>query len=373
VTRPNPVRVALIPGDGVGREVVAVAQDLLRQTLNGIGVPLETTEFGWGSEHYRAHGRAMPEDAAATLHDYDGILFGSLGAPDLPDSDVVWSLIELRKQLDLAANVRPVLRWAGVPTPFSTSAQADFVVVRENTEGEYSGVGGRSRVTSVGDVAIAVSVHSETTIASLARYSFALAQTRRGLLTLISKANAIHHAFSLWEEVVGRIASDFPDVRYEVCLVDAAAARMIQHPESFDVLLTSNLFGDVLSEIGSTLQGGLGMAASANVPTIAEGPGLFEPIHGSAPDIAGRGIANPTGAVLSAAMLLDHLGYTEAGDQLRTATQRAATSSVRTADLGGTASTTEFAATIAAHLANPQSNGPASSLAASADASSGRA
>jgi tartrate dehydrogenase/decarboxylase/D-malate dehydrogenase len=345
-------RIAVIPGDGVGPEVVRVARDLMIQAAASVGVTVQTEEFGWGSEHYLAHGRAMPGDAADVLRAYEAVLFGSLGTPSLPDSEVVWSLIELRKQLDLGANVRPVERWPGIPSRFVDGLTADFVVVRENTEGEYSGIGGRSRISNVGNIAIAVAVHSETTIAALARYAFGLARTRRNLLTLISKANAIHHAFSLWEEVVADVATEFSDVRYEVSLVDAAAARMIQNPESFDVLLTSNLFGDVLSEIGSTLQGGVGMAASANVATDGRRPGLFEPIHGSAPDIAGRGIANPIGAVLSAAMLLDHIGQPTAGDRLRTATRHAVTL-LRTADLGGKATTQEFGAEIAEHLADP--------------------
>lgn len=346
---PVRARIAVIPGDGVGPEVVAVARALLIQAAATDGIGVSTDEFVWGSEHYLAHGRAMPQDAPQRLRDYDGILFGSLGTPALPDNEVVWSLIELRKQLDLAANVRPVLRWPGIPTVYARDAAADLVVVRENTEGEYSGIGGRSRITSVGDVAIAVAVHSESTIEALARYSFGLARTRRRKLTLISKANAIHHAFSLWEQITGQVATEFADVEYEICLVDAAAARMIQRPESFDVMLASNLFGDVLSEIGSTLSGGLGMSASANIAVDGSRPGLFEPIHGSAPDIAGRGIANPTGAILSAAMLLDHLGHVDAGDRLRAATQRAA-STVRTADLGGTAGTNEFGDAVAAEL-----------------------
>jgi tartrate dehydrogenase/decarboxylase/D-malate dehydrogenase len=293
----------------------------------------------------------MPLDAADTLRGYDAILFGSFGTPDLPDNEVVWSLIELRKQLELGANVRPALRWPGIPTVFAEPRQADLVVVRENTEGEYSGIGGRTRIANVGQLAIAVATHSETTIAALARYAFALARRRRGLLTLISKSNAIYHGFALWEEVVGEIATEFSDVRYEMCLVDAAAARMIQRPESFDVMLTSNLFGDVLSEIGSTLSGGLGMSASANVATDGRRPGLFEPIHGSAPDIAGRGIANPVGAILSAAMLLDDIEQPEAALRLTAATKRAA-AEVRTADLGGTVSTQEFGDVAARHLAD---------------------
>ncbi len=342
-------RIAVIPGDGVGPEVLGVARSVLVQAAAKFGVTVSMHEFAWGSEHYLEYGRAMPEDAASTLRSYDGILFGALGTPTLPDEEVVWSLIELRKRLDLAANVRPVIRWPGIPTVFARDTAADLVVVRENTEGEYSGIGGRNRITSVGDVAIAVAVHSESTITALARYAFGLARSRRNKLTLISKSNAIYHAFSLWEEVVGQVATEFSNVGYEMCLVDAAAARMIQRPESFDVLLTSNLFGDVLSEIGSTLAGGLGMCASANIPVDGARPGLFEPIHGSAPDIAGRGIANPIGSVLSAAMLLDHIGCAAAAYLLRDATQRAATT-VRTADLGGDASTTEFGDAIAAQL-----------------------
>lgn len=349
--RNSEIRIAVIPGDGVGPEVTAVAERVLTHAAQDSGLSTTVDHFGWGSEHYVAHGRAMPADAAETLRSYDAILFGSLGTPALPDNEVVWSLIELRKQLGLTANVRPVLQWPGVPTVFAGVRKADLVVVRENTEGEYSGVGGRSQIQdNGGNVAIAVAVHSERTIAGLARYAFGLARGRRNHLTLVSKANAIHHAFSLWEEVVAEVAADFPGVEYEVCLVDAAAARMIQRPESFDVILASNLFGDVLSEIASTLSGGLGTCGSANVPTDGRHPGLFEPIHGSAPDIAGRGLANPIGAVLSAAMLLDHLGHEQVGDRVRSATREAVALN-RTPDLGGTATTAEFADLILQNLA----------------------
>ena len=344
-------KVAVIPGDGVGPEVIEVASRLMVMAAAQAGVTLETVEFPWGAARHRQHGRALPERAAQQLREFDAVLFGSFGDPDLPDHEVVGSLIELRKQLDLAANLRPVEKWPGIPTPFLDRIRADFLVVRENTEGEYSGVGGRTRVTGVGDVAIAVAVHSERTIAQLARYAFDLARGRRKALTLVGKANAIYHAFSLWEEVVGKVALEFPDVAYDRSYVDAAAARMIQHPESFDVVLCSNLFGDVLSEIGSTLQGGLGTAASANVATDGSRPGLFEPIHGSAPDLAGRGVANPTGAILSAAMLLEHIGVAEAANHLRAATRLAlADEAARTQDLGGSASTREFGDTVALAL-----------------------
>lgn len=338
---PDAVRIAVVPGDGVGPEVVDVAETVLVQALRDAALAAQFDHFDWGSRHYLETGRAMPEDAADTVRAYDGILFGSLGTPALPDNEVVWSLIELRKQLGLGVNLRPAHSWPGVPTVFAERGEADLVVVRENTEGEYSGIGGRSILQGAGNVAVAVAVHSEHTIAALARYAFGLARRRRKLLTLISKSNAIYHVFSLWEQVVGEVASEFPDVAYETCLVDAAAARMIQRPESFDVVLASNLFGDILSEIGATLSGGIGMCGSANVATDGSRPGLFEPIHGSAPDIAGRGIANPIGTVISAAMLLDHIGHESIADRIRVAT-RAAALVARTADLGGTASTAEF-------------------------------
>lgn len=348
---PDNVRVAVIPGDGVGPEVTEVAEKVLIQAARYGGLSITCDHFTWGSEHYRANGRAMPENASDLLCAYAGILFGSFGTPALPDNEIVWSLIELRKQLGLSANVRPVLQWAGIPTVFAERGEADLVIVRENTEGEYSGIGGRARVLNEGSIAIAVAVHSERTIANLARYAFKLARGRRNLLTLVSKANAIYHAFSLWEQVVGDVAAEFPDVAYEICLVDAAAARMIQRPDSFDVILTSNLFGDVLSEIGSTLCGGLGMCGSGNVPIDGRRPGLFEPIHGSAPDIAGRGIANPIGSVMSAAMLLDHLGHSQIADRIRSAT-RAAAMAARTPDLGGMAGTVEFGELVLRNLAD---------------------
>jgi tartrate dehydrogenase/decarboxylase/D-malate dehydrogenase len=355
--------VAVIPGDGIGPEVVEVAEQLMVTAAAQAGVALETVQFNWGAAYYRQHGRPMPETAAQQLREFDAVLFGAFGDPDLPDHEVVWGLIELRKQMDLAANLRPVATWPGVPTPFLERIRADFLVVRENTEGEYSGIGGRTRLTGIGDVAIAVAVHSEQTIAQLARYAFGLARGRRSALTLIGKANAIHHAFSLWDEVVGKVALEFPDVAFDRCLVDAAVARMVQRPESFDVVLCSNLFGDVLSELGSTLQGGLGTAAGANVRTDGGGPGLFEPIHGSAPDLAGRGIANPSGAILCAAMLLEHIGVTEASERLREATRQAlGDEALRTADLGGRASTREFGAAVALALNNGAASGSSPAL-----------
>lgn len=352
------MRVAVIAGDGVGPEVIGVAAPLMVQAAHEAGVSVHLTKLPWGSSRYRTHGRAFPEGAAQELEDFDAVLFGALGDPELPEHEIVGSLIELRKQLDLAANLRPVELWPGIPTPFHEGFRASFVVVRENTEGEYSGLGGRTRAPGGGDMAVAIAVHSQATIERLARFAFTLAERRNEKLTLITKSNAIFHAFSLWEEVVREVASEFVTVEYEECLVDAAAARIVQRPHTFDVLLCSNLFGDVLSEIGSTLQGGLGMSPSANVPIVGERPGLFEPIHGSAPDLAGRGIANPTGAILASALLLDHVGVPEAADRLRRATRAAlASPGWRTPDLGGDATTEQVGRAIAALLEDARVDG----------------
>jgi tartrate dehydrogenase/decarboxylase / D-malate dehydrogenase len=260
----------------------------------------------------------------------------------------VWTLVlPLRKALDLYVNVRPVTAWPGLPGPVAGGADADFVVVRENTEGEYSGFGGRIHAGTPAEVATEVAVHSRFAIERCARYAFGLARQRRGTLTLVTKSNVMRHGYALWDEVVLGMAADFPDVLVETAFVDAMAARMIERPGSLDVLLCSNLFGDVLSDLGAPLAGGLGMAPSANIAPEGDAPGIFEPVHGSAPDIAGRGIANPSAAVLSAAMLLDETGCPHAAGALRAAVGAAVSEGgARTPDLGGTATTDQAAAAI---------------------------
>jgi tartrate dehydrogenase/decarboxylase/D-malate dehydrogenase len=289
-------------------------------------------------------GRAMPADGADVLRDCDGVLFGAVGRPDLPDDELIWGLIiGLRQALDLAVNVRPVRSWQGVTTAVRTEEPIDFVVVRENTEGEYTGVGGRALGNDLG---IEVAVHSRPAIERTARYAFDLARQRRGRVCLVTKSNAMRYGYPLWDEVAESVRPDYPDVEFERVLVDAMAARMVQRPGGLDVLLCGNLFGDILSDLAAGLIGGMGLAPSANVLP-GHGPGLFEPVHGSAPDIAGKGIANPVACLLSAALLLDHTGVDGAGDRIRSAVDTTLRDrATHTPDLGGTATTTDLSTAV---------------------------
>jgi len=339
------VKVAVIPGDGIGPEVVAVTVPLLERL-----VPLEVTELDWGSERWLREGAAMPADAVETARAHDAVLFGAVGRPDVPHDVPVWQLIlRLRQSLDLYVNLRPVTSWPGLDGPLRDGADVDFVVVRENTEGEYAGMGGRSHVGTDDEVAVEVAVHTRRAVERVARYAFELAARRRGLVSLATKSNASRFGYPLWDEVVADVAARHPDVRLEQVFVDALAARMIERPRSLDVVLCSNLFGDILSDLAAPLQGGLGMAPSANLRPGGGAPGLFEPVHGSAPDIAGTGVANPCGCILSAALLLREAGEGEGAARLERAVGEAVLR-VRTPDLGGGATTTELADAVAAAL-----------------------
>ena len=235
---------------------------------------------------------------------FDGVLFGAVGRPDVPDHELIWGLIlALRQQLGLALNLRPAQFWPGARSPLARPDGIDLLIVRENTEGEYAGIGGRSQQGRPGEVAIEVAVHSRAVIEKIARFSFERARRRRGALALVTKSNVLRYGYTLWDEVTGQVAADYPDVTCEVVLADAMAARMVERPAGLDVVLCGNLFGDVLSDLACSLTGGLGLAPSANVAYDRSAPGVYEPVHGSAPDIAGRGIANPCACALSAAML----------------------------------------------------------------------
>lgn len=340
------LRVAVVPGDGIGPEVTSAAMPLLAAAARLDGATLACTELDWGGARFLRTGAAMPEDAVDIACAHDAVFFGAVGHPELTPAESVWTLVlPLRQALDLYINLRPTVAWPGLTGPVPGAVDADFVVVRENTEGEYSGIGGRAHVGTPAEVATEVAVHSRFAIERVARYAFGLARDRRGLLTLVTKSNVMRYGYALWDEVVRDLGADeFADVTLETVFVDAMAARMIERPGSLDVLLCSNLFGDVLSDLGAPLAGGLGMAASANLCPGGDVPGLFEPVHGSAPDIAGRGVANPSAAILSAAMLLDDLVCPRGGQALRSAVGAAvAAPDARTPDLGGPATTTEAA------------------------------
>jgi tartrate dehydrogenase/decarboxylase/D-malate dehydrogenase len=342
-------RVAVLPGDGVGPEVIAEA----RRAVDALGLSLEWTELPWGSAYWHDHGRMMPADALDTLEAHDAILMGAIGDPTVPDHVSLWGLVlEIRQRLDLWANVRPARLLDGVPCPLAgrSPADVDMLFVRENTEGEYSGIGGRAHRGLGGEVAIESSVFTHEGVERVIRYAFERAAGRRGSLTSATKSNASRYGYVLWDEIAADLAAEFPDVRYERVLVDALAARMVRNPESLDVVVASNLFGDILTDLAAVLQGGMGMAASANIAPGSGRPGLFEPVHGSAPDIAGRGIANPAGAVWSAALMLEHLGEQSAADALMKALEDVCREGPRTRDLGGNADTAEVGEALFARL-----------------------
>jgi tartrate dehydrogenase/decarboxylase/D-malate dehydrogenase len=338
-------QVAVIAGDGAGPEVVAEA----RKAVDALDLDLAWTDLPWGTDHFHEHGAMMPPDALELARGYDAILLGAVGHPSVPDHVTLWGLLlPLRQGLDLYANLRPARLLDGVPSRLEGRPEVDMLFVRENTEGEYAGVGGRAHQGLELEVGIETSVFTRAGVRRVVERAFRIAEERRGLLTSATKSNASRYGYVLWDEVVEEVHAAHPDVRLERVLVDALAARMITHPSSLDVVVASNLFGDILTDLAAVLQGGMGMAASASV-----GDGrvaVFEPVHGSAPDIAGQGIANPLGAIWSAALMLDHLGEAEAGRRLLGAVEAVCREGTLTRDLGGTATTAVVGDAVAARL-----------------------
>jgi tartrate dehydrogenase/decarboxylase/D-malate dehydrogenase len=344
------VRIGVIPGDGVGSEVVAEACKVLEATA----LSLELVTLPWGSAYWHEHGRMMPAEGIEVARGLDAILLGAVGDPAVPDHVSLWGLLfALRQQLDLWANVRPVKLLPGVPCPLAGRGpeDVDMLFVRENTEGEYSGVGGRVHAGHPSELAIESTVFTRSGVERVVRFAFEQARLRRGRLTSATKSNAFRHTSVLWDEVVEETSASFADVETERVLVDALAARMVRNPESLDVVVASNLFGDILTDLAGAIQGGLGVCASANVAPGADTTGIFEPVHGSAPDIAGLGVANPIGAIWSTAMLLDHLGEAAAAARVVSALAETTAAGVRTRDVGGTATTAEVGDAVAARVA----------------------
>ncbi|HTU95483.1 MAG TPA: isocitrate/isopropylmalate family dehydrogenase [Solirubrobacteraceae bacterium] len=345
-------RIAVIGGDGIGPEVCAVALRVL-EALDG-AEQFEYETFPWGSAHCLSTGRMMPADALETLAGFDAILFGAVGSRELPDHVTLWGLrLAIVQGFDQGVSLRPAQLLPGVRGPLAGRGpeDVDLVVVRENTEGEYSGIGGFTRRGLPGEVAVQTTVYSREAIARTARYAFALARSRDAHhLTSVTKSNASPHASVLWDEVVASVAQEFPDVRWESMLVDAAAARLVLAPQEFDVIVASNLHGDILSDLTGALAGSLGMAPSANLSLDRSRPSMFEPVHGSAFDLVGRGLANPAGMVLSAALMLDDLGLAPSADRVRRAVASVCAAGVLTADVGGSATTAEVADAIVAAL-----------------------
>jgi tartrate dehydrogenase/decarboxylase/D-malate dehydrogenase len=335
--------IAVIPGDGVGKEVTPAAQHVLTVVGRRYDAEFDFDEFGWGSEYYFVHGRMMPPDAIELLRPKDAILLGAVGDPRIPDNVTLNGLLlPIRRGFDQFANVRPAVLYKGVTGPLANQVEIDMVVVRENTEGEYAQVGGFQYEGLSDEVAIQTGVFTRRGIERVVRFAFELARKRnkKRRVCSITKSNAQGYAMVLWDRVFARVASEYSDISTESLLVDAAAMNFVRRPESFDVVVGSNLFGDILSDISAVITGSIGLAPSANLDPTRQNPSMFEPVHGSAPDIAGRGVVNPLAAILSACMMLDHLGLATAGQKVEQAVAAVlADGRVKTPDLGGTAST----------------------------------
>lgn len=348
-------RIAVIPGDGIGCEVVPEGQRVLEAAGRRYGFACEWREFPWSCAYYAAHGVMMPADGIAQLRPHDAIFLGAVGYPGVSDHVSLWGLLlPIRREFEQYVNFRPVRLLRGVQSPLRDrdARDIDFCVVRENNEGEYTNCGGRLYVGTDHEIAIAESVLTRRGSDRILRYAFELARSRpRRHLTLATKSNGITYTMPFWDERFEAIAAEYPEVRTARGHVDALAAQFVLHPDRFDVVVGSNLIGDILSDLGPAIAGTLGIAPSANLNPERRHPSMFEPVHGSAPDIAGRGIANPIGQIWSGALLLDHLGEHDAAHAIEQAIESAlAESGPRTPDLGGTNGTTDLGRAIAERL-----------------------
>jgi tartrate dehydrogenase/decarboxylase / D-malate dehydrogenase len=361
----EPYRIAVIAGDGVGPEVIKEGLEVMKAagSLLSSSRMLEFEEFPWGTDHYLRTGAMMPKDALEILDTFDAIYLGAIGDPRVPDAVTLHGLIlPIRKAFDQYACVRPAYLYPGVSSPLSNKAPGsiDMIVVRENTEGEYSDVGGRVYPGSDHEVAIQAGVFTRHGTERIIRYAFELASGpgRRKKVTSITKSNAQRHAMVFWDEVFRTVAPDYPEVHAESQLVDAACMNFVRRPESFDVVVASNLFGDILTDLGAIIVGGMGVAPSANIDPGRAHPSMFEPVHGSAPDIAGKGLANPLAAVLAGAMMLEFLGEVDSGSVIRKAVaENLAQGRVRTPDLGGSATTGQVGSDLMALLEKQKGEG----------------
>jgi tartrate dehydrogenase/decarboxylase / D-malate dehydrogenase len=347
--------IAVIAGDGVGTEVIPAAKRVLQAVSKKHGVSFVTEDFNWGAEHFFRWGSMMPAGAIDLLQPCDAILLGAVGHPELPDHTTLNGLLlPIRRAFDQYANVRPAFLYSGVQSPLRHSRDIDMVVVRENTEGEYAQVGGFVYRHQPEEVAIQTSVFTRRGIERIVRFAFELAVKRnqKKRVTSITKSNAQGFSMVLWDDVFRSVAAEFPEIQTESLLVDAAAMNFIRRPESFDVVVGSNLFGDILSDLSAIIIGSMGLAASANLDPSRRFPSMFEPVHGSAPDIAGKGVVNPLATILSAGMMLEHLGMDDASRELNAAVAAVlGEGKVRTPDLGGKSSTEEVAGAVVEKLA----------------------
>jgi tartrate dehydrogenase/decarboxylase/D-malate dehydrogenase len=353
----NTHRIAVIPGDGIGKEVVPEGLRVLEAAAARFGIAIEWSHFDWSCDYYAKHGRMMPEDWFETLSPFDAIYYGAVGWPaTVPDHVSLWgSLIQFRRRFDQYVNLRPCRLMPGIATPLANRkpGDIDFVVVRENTEGEYSSIGGRMYEGTERETVIQETVFTRTGVDRILKFAFELARKRPAKhVTSATKSNGIAITMPYWDERFRALAASYPDVRVDQYHIDILCAHFVRQPQVFDVVVGSNLFGDILSDLGPAVCGTIGIAPSANINPERAYPSLFEPVHGSAPDIAGQGIANPIGQIWCGALMLDHLGYPDAAAAIIDAIERtlADPSAPRTGDIGGRAKTADLGRAIAERL-----------------------
>ncbi|MFM1815990.1 MAG: Tartrate dehydrogenase/decarboxylase [Pseudomonadota bacterium] len=338
--------IAVIPADGIGPEVIDASLEVLEAVARRqADVQFDTRRFDWGSEYYRRHGKMMPDDGLETLKPFSAILFGAVGAPDIPDHVTLWGLrLKICQGFDQYANVRPTRVLPGIRSPLRDCGPGDldWVIIRENSEGEYSGQGGRSHRGQPEEVGTEVAIFTRTGIRRIMRFAFETARSRpRRLLTVVTKSNAQRFGMVLWDEVAAEVAREYPDVTWDKMLVDAMTVRMTLHPRSLDTIVATNLHADILSDLAGALAGSIGVAPTANIDPERRYPSMFEPIHGSAFDITGKGIANPVASFWSVVQMLEHLGERSAARALMDAIEATCASGIRTPDVGGRAGTKE--------------------------------
>lgn len=348
-------KIAVIPGDGIGREVIPAARSVLDRAASLCGFSLDYQDFDWSCETFKATGRMMPESGIAQLADHDAIFLGAVGYPGVPDHISLWGLlIPIRREFDQYVNLRPVRLLPGVPCPLAGKkpGDIDFLVVRENVEGEYSQIGGRMFAGTEREFVEQTAIFTRTGTDRILRYAFELARRQgRDHVTSVTKSNGIFHSMPYWDERFAAMAAEYPDIRADQYHIDILAARFVMSPERFDVVVGSNLFGDILSDLGPGVTGTIAVAPSANLNPERKHPSMFEPVHGSAPDIAGQGIADPVGAIWAGAMMLDHLGEAEAAALVIRAIEAALgdPAAPRTPDLGGSGGMNDMTTAIRDH------------------------
>lgn len=340
----NTYKIAVVPGDGIGNEIVPEGVKVLEASAKKHGFGFSTEYFEWGAGYYLKHGEFLPKNGLETLKKFDAIYFGSVGLPEvddtLPAKDYTF---KVRTSFDQYVNYRPVRTYPGVQRPLRSEKHIDFVIVRENTEGEFVQVGDQYLPDSENGMGVDTSIFTRKGIERVAHYAFKLAQKRRKKVTHITKSNTLINSLTYWDRIIKEVAQNYPDVAHDQMYIDNSTANFVLKPEIFDVVLTTNLFGDILSDLGGAIMGSLGLGGSGNINPGKDFPSMFEPIHGSAPDIAGKNIANPYGQIWSAALMLEHLGETEAAENIMSAIDKSTSQGVFTIDLGGNASTSDVA------------------------------